>query len=163
MGPTVPFYGDHVELSDGSDDWASTVGIGGVIGTKFNWPKDPPPDPKRNRRPRSNVLTPEKEITWKKWFNVYTEHVLPKGTYLGSLYDIGFDKPEVHAIKKDEKMYYAFYAEKWSGNVELRGLDEKTYSIIDYVNSIDYGVAKGPNPLLEVNFDKNLLLVAIPN
>jgi len=34
----VVFYGDHVELSDDKSDFATTVGIGGVIGTKFVWP-----------------------------------------------------------------------------------------------------------------------------
>ena len=33
--------------------------------------------------------------------------MLPKGEYLGALYDIGFDKPEAHAISKDGAMYYA--------------------------------------------------------
>ena len=43
MGPSAAFAGDHVELSDGGDDFASTVGIGGIISTKFTWPRDPKP------------------------------------------------------------------------------------------------------------------------
>ena len=38
MGPSAPYYGDHVELSDGGEDFASSVGVGAVIGTKFTWP-----------------------------------------------------------------------------------------------------------------------------
>ena len=34
MGDNVPFFGDHVELSDGANDFASTVGVGGS-GTEF--------------------------------------------------------------------------------------------------------------------------------
>jgi len=29
MGDNVPFFGDHVEESDGGNDFASTVGVGG--------------------------------------------------------------------------------------------------------------------------------------
>ena len=38
MGDNVPFFGDHVELSDGGNDFASTVGVGGVVGTQFVLP-----------------------------------------------------------------------------------------------------------------------------
>ncbi|MFO1468870.1 MAG: alpha-galactosidase [Steroidobacteraceae bacterium] len=44
LGPSAPFAGDHVELSDGQDDFASTVGIGAVLSTKFTWPRDPKPE-----------------------------------------------------------------------------------------------------------------------
>jgi alpha-galactosidase len=88
--------------------------------------------------------------------------MLPKGKYLGDLYDLGFDKPETHAIKKDQNMYYAFYAEKWAGNLELRGLDNQEYKIVDYVNDKDYGNVNGHNAKLDVDFERNLLLVAIP-
>jgi alpha-galactosidase len=88
--------------------------------------------------------------------------MLPKGIYLGELYDIGFDKPETHAIQKDQKMYYAFYADNWTGSVELRGLENQEYKIVDYVNDKDYGIVAGPDPKLDVTFEKNLLLMAIP-
>ena len=38
MGDDVPYFGDHVELSDNHDDFASTLGIGGVVGTQFVLP-----------------------------------------------------------------------------------------------------------------------------
>ena len=41
MGDRVAYFGDHVELSDGGDDFASTFGVGGVIGTNFAWPGAP--------------------------------------------------------------------------------------------------------------------------
>jgi hypothetical protein len=31
----------------------------------------------------------------------------------GTLYDIGFDLPEAHVIRKDKEMYYAFFARNW--------------------------------------------------
>ena len=38
MGDDVPYFGDHVELSDNHDDFASTLGVGGVVGTQFVLP-----------------------------------------------------------------------------------------------------------------------------
>jgi alpha-galactosidase len=49
LGPRAAVYGDHVELTriagantsreeDLGDDFASTLGTGGVLGTKFTWP-----------------------------------------------------------------------------------------------------------------------------
>ena len=38
MGDNVHFFGDHVELSDGANDFASTLGVGGVVGTQFVLP-----------------------------------------------------------------------------------------------------------------------------
>lgn len=155
MGPSAPYYGDHVELSDGGCDFASTVGIGGVIGTKFTWPVG-------SEKGSKIDLTPEREKIWKKWMKIYKEKMLPTGIYLGTLYDIGFDKPETHAIRKDSNLFYAFYADNWKGEVELRGLDNKLYQITDYVNQKDYGTVKGPAAKLEVEFDKYLLLEAKP-
>ena len=40
MGESAPYFGDHVELSDGGSDFASSVGIGAIVGTKFTWPSD---------------------------------------------------------------------------------------------------------------------------
>lgn len=41
LGKTA-YYGDHVELSDEGNDFATQTGIGAVPGTKFTWPKDNP-------------------------------------------------------------------------------------------------------------------------
>ncbi|HUQ10115.1 MAG TPA: glycoside hydrolase family 36 protein, partial [Steroidobacteraceae bacterium] len=38
VGARSSLAGDHVELSDNGDDFASSVGIGAVISTKFTWP-----------------------------------------------------------------------------------------------------------------------------
>ena len=59
---------------------------------------------------------------------IYKEKMLSRGEYLGTLYDIGFDRPETHAIRKDGSMYYAFYAPHWSGKVTLRGLARRCIS-----------------------------------
>jgi alpha-galactosidase len=78
------------------------------------------------------------------------------------LYDIGFDRPETHAIRKDSNMYYAFYADSWDGEVELRGLTGQVYHITDYVNQKYLGKVKGPTAKLNVSFDKHLLVEAKP-
>lgn len=155
MGPTAAYYGDHVELSDNKDDFASTIGVGGIPGTKFTWPVGAKKDSKID-------LTPEKEKVWEKWIKIYKEKMLPWGVYLGSLYDIGFDRPETHAIRKGSTMYYAFYADSWEGQVELRGLKNRTYQITDYVNQRHLGKVKGPAAKLKVKFDKYLLVEAKP-
>jgi alpha-galactosidase len=154
-GDTTAYFGDHVELSDGRQDFASTLGIGGVVGTEFTWP------PGSGRR-ANNDLTPEKEEIWQKWISLYKSKMLPLGEYRGDLYDIGFDRPEAHAIRKASSMYYAFYAQEYQGKVELRGLERRTYSVRDYENGRELGAVRGPAGTLEVQFAKHLLLEAQP-
>lgn len=163
MGDSLPYFGDHVELSDGGMDFASTVGVGGVIGTEFRWPpNDPNAPPASDANGGKLKLTPEKEKIWAKWVQIYKEKMLSKGEYLGGLYDIGFDKPETHAIRKGHSMYYAFYAPHWNGNVQLRGLSSGSYRITDYVHNRELGTVHGPTGELQVTFDKHLLIEADP-
>jgi len=152
----VVFYGDHVELSDEKSDFATTVGIGGVIGTKFVWPVGV----HMNKESGDVSLTPEKEKEWTKWFRIYNEKMLSKGVYRGNLYDIGYDRPETHAVQKGDNMYYAVYNPGYTGQVELRGLQNRMYQVIDYVNNKDLGAVKGPRAMLNVSF-KNYLLIEV--
>lgn len=161
MGSGSSFAGDHVELSDGGDDFASSVGIGAVVSTKFTWPKDTD-NPTDTLPPGGFVLTPEKEALWRKWVGLYREHMLPKGEYLGGLYDIGFDRPEAHAISKDDAMYYAFYADDFSGQVELRGLGEGRHRVRDLFNGVDLGEVDAGANKLDVEFQRFVLLQATP-
>jgi len=155
MGADAAYYADHVELSDNGDDFATQVGIGAVVGTKFTWPVGAA---KKSR----NDLTPSREVEWSKWTRIYLDHMLSTGTYMGELYDLGFDRPETHAIKKENRLYYAFYADQYSGSVELRGLEAKNYVVRDYVNDRELGKVTGPKARLEVSFDRYLLLQATP-
>ncbi|HEV2400950.1 MAG TPA: glycoside hydrolase family 36 protein [Candidatus Sulfotelmatobacter sp.] len=155
MGDDVPYFGDHVELSDNHDDFASTLGIGGVVGTQFVLP------PLVERHGRFD-LTPDHAESFQKWLELYQEKGLSRGQYLGTLYDIGFDRPEAHVIRKDKKMYYAFFAGKWKGTVELRGLDDRAYHVVDYAGGKDFGVVRGPVAHLPAEFSKHLLLEATP-
>ena len=155
MGDTIPFFGDHVELSDGGNDFASTVGVGGVVGTQFVIPS------LAAKRSRSD-LTPAREEAFEKWLRIYRDKMLSKGQYLGQLYDIGFDVPETHAIRKDQTMYYAFFAKQWKGSVELRGLEDRNYSVVDYVTGKSLGTVAGHSAHLPVEFDGNLLVEVRP-
>jgi alpha-galactosidase len=155
IGPSAAFAGDHVELSDGGDDFASTVGIGAIVSTKFTWPKDPKPKD-------SFLLTPEREALWRRWISLYNEHLLPEGTYRGELYDIGFDKPETHVVEKSGRLYYAFYAKSWNGPVTLRGLPAGRYRLRDYFNARDLGEFVSPGPAAPLTFEHFLVLEAVP-
>jgi len=177
LGARAAVYGDHVELTritdtftdheqDLGNDFASTLGTGGVLGTKFTWPEYGP-------KFKNVYLTPEKDPHWKEWIYLYNEKMLSKGNFL-DLYVYGFDVPEAYTIEKDGHTYYAFYApsytkpsspasgSSWNGEVELRGLAAKTYHLRDYVHQRDLGEVTGPTAHLKVSFTDNLLLEAIP-
>jgi len=176
LGPSAAVYGDHVELTeisnpsggdeqDTGSDFASTLGTGGVLGTKFTWPDYGP-------KLKNVYLNAEKEPEWKKWIALYNQKMLSKGRFL-NLYVYGYDSPEGYAIAKDGEMYFAFYAVEppgksggksgtYRGEIELRGLEAKSYQVTDYVNNRNYGVVSGPVAKLAVDFSGNLLLEAKP-
>lgn len=155
MGDDIPYFGDHVELSDGQEDFASTLGIGGVVGTQFVLPT------LVTKHGRSD-LTPARAKIFQKWMDLYREKGLSRGQYLGTLYDIGFDRPEAHVIRKGQKMYYAFFAKEWIGPLQLRGLDDRAYHVVDFVDGKDFGIVRGPVAQLSAGFSKHLLLEATP-
>lgn len=158
MGANAAFFGDHVERHYSENNLPSMIGVGGIPGSMMV------------SRPEDNVeflrvkypcyLSPEREKLFEKWVGIYNEYQLSKGEYV-NLYDIAYDKPEAHAITKDGNMYYAFYADQWQGEVEFRGLENKNYTIIDYVNEKELGTIYG-NSKLNVDFDRSLLVKAIP-
>lgn len=155
MGDDLPFFGDHVELSDGGNDFASTLGVGGVVGTQFVLPS--------LVKKRSKLdLTPQREAEFERWLGIYRAKMLSQGQYLGQLYDIGFDLPETHVIRRDQSMYYAFYAKQWKGPVDLRGLEDRKYSVYDYVNDKTLGTISGRNARLNVQFNGHLLVEVRP-
>jgi alpha-galactosidase len=174
LGPNSAVYGDHVELTrianpngnekDLGSDFASTVGTGGVVGTKFAWPDYGP-------KLSDVYLTAQKDAYWKKWIGVYNDKMLSRGTFR-NLYIYGYDVPEGYAIEKDGSMYYAFFAPEttpeegkkaagpspWSGEIELRGLAPGTYRVTDYVNGKDLGTVTVPGAKLNASFPDHLLL-----
>jgi alpha-galactosidase len=59
-------------------------------------------------------------------------------------------------------MYYAFYAERWNGPVELRGLGAGRYTVADYWSGRTLGAASAKENRLSVAFQHFLLLEATP-
>ncbi|HVT93529.1 MAG TPA: alpha-galactosidase [Bryobacteraceae bacterium] len=164
LGPEAPVYGDHVELTeleqrndreiDFGRDFASTVGTGGVVGTKFVWPQ-------KDAKYDDVVLSPEKDALWKKWLAIYQAKMLSRGEFR-NLYLTGFDRPEGYAIEKAGKVYYAFFAggphESYKGPVEFRGLEPVEYRVFDYVNGRELGRIQGPKAVLQTEFQGSLLV-----
>jgi alpha-galactosidase len=161
MGPSAPYSGDHVELSDGGDDFASTYGIGAIPSTKFTWPK-PTANPTDKLPPGGFVLTAEKEATFRHWLGLYSKNRLAQGTYLGGLYDIGFDKPEAHAVSKEGVMHFAFFAKTWDGPIELRGLANTRYELTDAFTGRPLGSASPGSNRLKAKFERFLIVTAVP-
>jgi alpha-galactosidase len=155
-GGSIAYFGDHVELSTGGEDFASTVGVGGVPGTNFAWPGAP------GKKDEKLLLTRAREEKWAFWIKLYQEKRLSQGEYLGTLYDIGFDRPEAHAIRKGDGLFYAFYADRFRGSVELRGLEARRYRVRAYETGRDLGLVDGPKAILPATFEGHLLLEARP-
>ena len=155
MGDNIPYFGDHVELSDGAIDFASTVGVGGVVGTQFVLPN-------LVKKHSKSDLTPQREKIFEKWLRIYKDKMLSRGEYLGDLYDIGFDRPEAHVIRKGGGLYYAFFVRAWRGPIELRGLEDRAYRVVDYVNNKDLGTVRGPKATIAAEFHQHLLVEARP-
>jgi alpha-galactosidase len=162
LGPDAAVYGDHVELTrivgantqheeDNGRDFASTLGTGGVIGTKFTWPAYGP-------KFKSVEMTPQKEAYWRKWIDLYNEKALSRGTFR-NLYTTGYDMPEGYAVEKDGKMFYAFFATSpWKGTLQLRGLQPGTYHVQDYENGKELRTVDGARGELPTHFQDHLLL-----
>lgn len=161
MGPSAPYSGDHVELSDGGNDFASTYGIGAIPSTKFTWPKDTD-KPTDQLPPGGFVLTPDKERLWRKWIALYRKNMLSKGQYRGELYDIGFDKPEAHVVASGGKMHYAFYAKTWNGPIALRGLGTGEYRLTNSFTGEPLGTASAANNTIHTSFERFLVIEAAP-
>ena len=167
MGPEAAVYGDHVELSEMTrkgnswsehgSDFASTIGAGGVVGTKFVWPEAGP-------KFKPVALTKSKEEHWKKWIGIYNDKMLSKGTFL-DLYTYGYDLPEAYAIEKDGKMFYAFFAPAFKGDLELRGLKAGHYAVKDYTDGKNLGTVQSTGDQaakLTTHFKEHLLIEVDP-
>jgi len=189
-GPVSAILSDHIEITDERDDFATQIGIGGVIATRFTPTGEDIPtrvEAGETVAKRFPSLDEEKRAKWKKWLGIYNGKMLAKGEYL-NLYDVVYDVPETHCIRKDGRLYYAFYHTRppqkepqyeitsadqasarlrrdpvpFKGRLELRGLESKTYLLYDYVNDVSYGEVKGPQANIKIEFSRFLLLEATP-
>ncbi|GMU96181.1 glycoside hydrolase family 36 protein [Ignavibacterium album] len=168
FGNNIAYSGDHVELTNRKwdenqnkfvvykdEDFASTIGVGGVPSTKFTNPSVPQSD-------SSLMLSAEKKNIWRKWLKLYDEIRLSEGEYL-NLYDIAFDKPETHLIRRDDILYYSLFAQNFDGFFEFRGLEsDKNYEIKDVVRDEVLGIINKTNPSLKLKFSEYLILQGRP-
>jgi len=160
FGANAPVLADHVELTklvnrkekerNGNVDFASCLGVGAVIQTKY-----------------TNFYLPDEYIFYKKWLQKGKKLNLPSGEYVGSLYNLGFDFPEAHIIKKGITNYYSFFVEPWNeifaGKIELRGLvNSTTYTVEDYMENKSFGDITASSSFINVTFTNHLLLRAVP-
>jgi len=109
-------------------------------------------------------LNPAQRERWRRWFRLYERMGLSSGEYL-NLYDIAFDKPETHVVRKNGNLYFGFFAETWSRvePLKLRGLEPgKTYRVRDYADELDLGTVPGDNPEINRAFKGHLLLEVSP-
>lgn len=171
MGPRAAVNADHVELTDiyygpeceidRGTDFASAIGTGGVVATKFTVQTEEREGQLVDESPHKVLLTSEKRQLWKKWIRIYNEKMLSMGEYL-NFYDVAYDEPETHVIRKGDKLYYSFYTPFWEGVVHLRGLENRRYLLHDYVNNLNIGFVNGEKPSISLKFRDHLLIEASP-
>jgi len=106
-------------------------------------------------------LDERQRALWQRWFREYRDLDLSHAEYV-NLYDLAFDKPEVHVLRKGRDSYYGIFADVWPRDkykIELRGLDkDQTYEVYDYANRRSLGTLKGAQPVLNIAFKDSLLL-----
>ncbi|HEY0715263.1 MAG TPA: hypothetical protein VGF45_21460, partial [Polyangia bacterium] len=103
-------------------------------------------------------------VLWNRWFKAYRDQRPGSGEYL-NLYDIAFDAPEAHVVRRGSDLYYGFFAERWTASqrLDLRGLDpELRYQVEDYGRGMSLGEVTGANAFLNVDFQGSLLLRVRP-
>jgi alpha-galactosidase len=172
FGPRSAVVLDHIELSDEGQDF-SLIGVGGVPATRIT-----PTGEEKTYGAAAQLAFEERKKIWTRWIGLYRKLMLSRGEYL-NLYDLVYDVPETHIIRKGTTLYYAFYpgqpdgvvadqrdlysrrkhSKRFRGRLELRGLDpQRSYRVYDYENEIEMGVLSGGDPFLEVEIEHHLLL-----
>ncbi len=106
----------------------------------------------------------EQQMDWKRWVKEYNEKKLSSATYT-NLYDIAFDRPEVHVVEKEGQLFYGLYADLWSkvDSIELRGLRKGVnYEVYDYANNRKMANVHGDSPYINIGFRDHLLIQVVP-
>jgi alpha-galactosidase len=105
-------------------------------------------------------LDPRQLALWSRWFSEYRAQGPSTGEYL-NLYDLAFDVPEGHVVRRGADLYYGFFAERWPAGqkIELRALDPGgRYQVRDYARGVDLGTVTGADPFIAPAFEGSLLL-----
>ncbi len=177
LGPRAAVYGDHVELTritgadtdyeqDLGDDFASTLGTGGVLGTKFTWPDYGP-------KFKGVFLTPDKEAHWKQWISSTTKRCSRRAiswTYMFMgltfrkrmrLRRVGMSTmPFMHPTSTATQNNGRFVKVERASRIARIGAQE--LPCFRLCSRKDYGVVTGPTAKLNVDFIDYLLLEATP-
>ena len=101
---------------------------------------------------------------WNRWFKDYSKLKLSSAEYV-NLYDLAYDNPEIHVVKKGDEIFYGIYADLWSKTeaIELRGLKRGVnYSVYDYANNRQLASVNGSDPFINVGFRDYLLIQLKP-
>ncbi len=158
------YSSDHVELTNhiwdnrlqkfilhGKPDFASALAVGAVPASKFTITGIEQED-------SSLAMTPPRLKYYEKWMDIYRNEELDKGVYL-NLYDIAYDKPETHVIKRGSNYYYFFFAKgHFKGKVSLRGLTAPRYRAYNLYTGKLLGEVRPGKPTLEVSFNHYMLV-----
>ena len=166
-GNRESYSGDHVELTNrtwddklqkfipsGKEDFASTLAVGGVPASKFTVSGIAQSD-------STLILDTAKAKYYERWMQIYNTEKMSEGKYL-NLYDIAYDKPETHLIKKGDVYYYSFFSKNnFSGKVELRGLEKGNYKVYNLFSGKFISNIRIENPFLKISFDQYLLLKVV--
>lgn len=163
-GNRESYSGDHVELTNrpwdpllqkfilrGTEDFASTLAVGGVPASKFTLAGIEQAD-------SSLILDGLRFEYYQKWLRISESEKLSEGDYL-NLYDIGFDRPETHVIRRGQTYYYSFFSGKhFHGIVGLRGLPKGRYRATDLVAGNDVPLVHPDSPFLQLDFDRSAII-----
>jgi alpha-galactosidase len=103
-------------------------------------------------------LSPEQKAEWVKWLGIYGEERLYAGEYL-NLYDIVNDVPELHATRANDSIYY-YGPGPFEGELELRGLEDATYRVVDFSTGELVATVTGPTARLPIAASGSLYLKA---
>lgn len=170
---TIGAYVDHFADNQVSGSFLNIIGTGGQLLTMFS---------SLDELGRDN---------WKIWTDFYRTYNLVSGEYI-NVYDVGFDYPEGHLIKKDRKYYYSFFthtegldicsavtcdetqlievepsrAKAYSGSIIFRGLEpNKDYTATNFLTKSRRQLrtnSMGEAVLDDVRFEKEVLFVVEP-
>ena len=166
-GNKESYSGDHVELTNrawdsvlqkftprGAEDFLSTLAVGGVPASKFTVSGIEQAD-------SSLILSADKFNHYQRWLNLYTTEMMSEGEYL-NLYDIAYDRPETHLIKKANVYFYSFfYNGHFQGKVELRGLDQGRYMAYDPLLGRLISPVQSESPFLALEFNRFAIIKVV--
>ncbi len=166
---TESYSGDHVELTnrkwdnekhkfivDGKVDFASTLAVGGVPASKFTI---------NGIEQKDSTLALDRSALeyYERWLGIYNREKFAEGEYL-NLYDIAFDKPETHLIKKGNTYYYSFFSDgHFNGKVELRGLAKGEYTATDIYSGKVLSKVTSDIPDINIHFDRCMIVKVMRN